>query len=514
MTPMSRWCSRQILRASGIVCAVALAVTTGAQPAQAAPEEAATADQAPVWTTCDDWVDTSRLPTAQCTTISVPVDWRDAANPQAPQAQLAVMRVPATGDRLGSIISNPGGPGVSAIDVMSRFAPKVGKTEIGRRFDLVAFDPRGVGFSTPEVRCESDAERDEDRTDPKVDFSPAGVARIEDDERARAQGCLDRVGAPFLAGLSTENTARDMDAVRAALGDEQLNFFGYSYGTRLGTAYAEQFPDRVRAMMLDGVVDQFTDPLAEAVESAAGFQQAFDAYAADCGTKADCPLGNDPAQYIDRFHQLVNPLVDNPARTADPRGLSYSDAITGFDEALYSSEDWAQLTDGLSALARGEDADDLLELADAYLERDEDGQYTNLGDAFDAIRCADDTYPTDPAVWAEVDRQVRLAAPFESFGEFTGFAPRPICVFWPVQPDALRHPVTSPGPGKIVVVSTTGDPATPYQVGVDVAAQLGAPLITFNGAQHTVAFSGERCIDTPLEAFFIDRIQPPADLHC
>lgn len=248
-------------------------VGTGGDDGRAAgagvPEEAATADRSPAWTTCDDWVDTATLPTAECTTISVPVNWSDGANPLAPQAQLAVMRVPASGDRLGSIISNPGGPGVSAIDVMSRFAPKVGKTEIGRRFDLVAFDPRGVGFSTPEVRCETDAERDEDRTDPQVDFSPAGVAHIEADERARAQGCLDRVGAPFLAGMSTENTARDMDAVRAALGDEQLNFFGYSYGTRLGTAYAEQFPDRVRAMMLDGVVDQFTDPLAEAVESAA-----------------------------------------------------------------------------------------------------------------------------------------------------------------------------------------------------------------------------------------------------
>ncbi|MCV7137137.1 alpha/beta hydrolase [Mycobacterium hodleri] len=506
---MSRWGSLQKFVVSGAVCAVALALTT-APPAGADP------DPAPglTWAACGDGVDTSEVPTARCATVSVPVDWSDGANPQAAQAQLAVMRIPATGQKLGTIISNPGGPGVSAIDIMTRFGPKLAKTEIGRRFDLVAFDPRGVGLSTPEMRCETDAEVDEDRTDPQVDYSPAGVAHIEDVERERAQRCADRVGEPFLAGLSTENTARDMDAVRAALGEEQLNFFGYSYGTRLGTAYAEQFPDRVRAMMLDGVVDQFTDPLVGYVDQAAGFQQAFDAYAVDCASQPSCPLGTDPARAVDRFHQLVDPLVDKPARTADPRGLSHPDAITGVEEALYSSEDWPQLTDGLTALARGSDADDLLELADAYLERDEDGHYADGEDVFNGVHCADDVYPSDPAVWAENDRRVREVAPYSSFGEFTGYAPRPLCVFWPVRPASEPHPVTSPGPGKIVVVSTTGDPATPYQTGVDVAGQLGAPLITFVGNQHTVAFSGNRCIDAPLEAFFVDRVQPPADLHC
>lgn len=506
---MSRWGNLQKYIVSGVVCAVALALTTATPLAGAVP------DQAPglAWNTCGDSVDTSRVPTARCTTVSVPVDWNDVSNPQAAQANLAVMRIPATGQKIGTIISNPGGPGISAIEVMTRFAPKLAKTEIGRRFDLVAFDPRGVGLSTPEVRCASDADLDADRTDPQVDYSPAGVARIEEADRERAQKCVDRMGVPFLAGMSTENTARDMDAVRAALGEEQLNFFGYSYGTRLGTAYAEQFPDRVRAMMLDGVVDQFADPVAVLVEQAAGFQQAFDAYAADCATQPSCPLGTDATQFNDRFHQLVDPLVEKPARTADPRGLSYEDAMNGVNEALYGSEDWPRLTDGLTALARGTDADDLLEFADEYAERDEDGHYTNSADAFIAVHCADEVYPTDPAVWAENDRQVREVAPYESYGEFTGYAPRPLCVTWPVRPSE-PHPVRSPGPGKVVVVSTTGDPATPYQNGVDVAAQLGAPLITFVGNQHTVAFSGNRCIDQALEAFFVDLVQPPADLHC
>jgi pimeloyl-ACP methyl ester carboxylesterase len=453
---------------------VTVALVIATPSAVAIPDEGGAFGQAPAWTDCDDWVDTSHLPTARCTTVSVPVGWNDAANPQAPHAQLAVMRVPATGRRLGVVIANPGGPGISAVDTLSRFAPKLADTEIGRRFDMVAFDPRGVGLSTPQVRCETDAELDEDRIDPRVDYRQAGVAHIEDLERRRAQLCLDRVGASFLAGMSTENTARDMDAVRAALGEEQINFFGYSYGTRLGTVYAEQFPDRVRAMMLDGVVDQF----------------------------------------VDRFHRLVDPLAGQPAQTTDPRGLSYQDAITGVDEALYSSDDWHVLTDGLIALANGTGADDLLELADEYLERDEDGHYTNLQDSFDAVHCADQVLPADPAVWAENNRQTREAGPYQSYGKFTGFAPRPTCVFWSVHPATAPHPPTSPGPGKVVVVSSTGDPATPYQVGVEVAAQLGAPLITFEGDQHTVAFGGQRCVDRPLEAFFVDRIQPSKDLRC
>jgi len=398
--------------------------------------------------------------------------------------------------------------------VMSRFGPKLAKTEMGERFDLVAVEPRGIGYSTPQLRCETDAEKDEDRRESQVDFSPEGVARIEDGEREFAQKCLDAVGVEFLAGMSTENSARDMDAVRAALGEEQINFLGYSYGSRLGTAYAQLFPDRVRAMMLDGVVDQNATAQHREIVQAAAFQDAFDAYAAECAAAPDCPLGTDPARFTERFHNLVDPLVAAPARTADPRGLSYSDAHTGTEAALYDSDDWAALTEGLGALRDGRDADALLELADSYLERDEDGHYPNTDDVLIAVHCADQYYSPDPAVWADVNRQVRELSPFATYGSFTGFAPRPNCVFWPAQAAPGTRPPTSPGPGKVVVVSSTGDPATPYQVGVDVAAALGAPLITYVGEQHTVGFSGVECIDEPLTAFFVDRVQPPADLRC
>ncbi|MCZ8378399.1 alpha/beta hydrolase [Mycobacterium sp. CPCC 205372] len=489
----------------------------GAAPASASPEGQATQayGQPPVWGGCADMLgDVSRIPTAQCGRVAVPVDWNDAANPQAAQAQLAVIRVPARGERIGVLMVNPGGPGGSAVDTVAGMGAALADTEIGRRFDLVGFDPRGVGHSTPELRCRTDAEFDAYRREPMADYSPAGVAHIEGLYRRLAQQCLDRMGAQFLAGVGTASAVRDMDAVRGALGEQQLNYLGFSYGTEIGAGYAEQFPERVRAMVLDGAVDPSLDPTTRNLRQLAGFQRAFDAYAADCAKSAGCPLGTDPAQFVNRYHQLVDPLAQRPAPTSDPRGLSYQDAITGTGSALYSKRFWPYLTSGLLGLARGTDPGDLLVLADEYQKRDRAGHYANQQDAFTAIRCVNAAYPTDPAVWADVDRQARQAAPFLAYGSFTGFAPRDICAMWPVPPTSTPHPAVSPGPGKVVVVSTTRDPATPYEAGVELARQLQASLITFDGTQHTVVFNGDACVDTATLRFLVDQQAPPAGLTC
>jgi pimeloyl-ACP methyl ester carboxylesterase len=468
--------------------------------------------QAPVWGSCERFVgDTRGIPTAQCGTVSVPVDY---ANPQGAQAQLAVIRVPATGDRIGVLMVNPGGPGASAVDSVAGMGAALADSDIRRRFDLVGFDPRGVGHSTPELRCRTDAEFDAYRREPMVDYSPAGVANIEQIYRQFAQRCIDRMGPDFLAHTGTASSARDMDVVRSALGENQLNYLGFSYGTQLGAAYTEEFGDRVRTMVLDGAVDPSVDPINKNIRQMAGFQAAFDDYAADCAMSADCPLGTDPAQFVTHYHGLVDPLVTRPAATSDPRGLSYQDAITGTVNALYSRQYWKFLTSGLLGLQRGTDAGDLLLLADDYQHRNENGHYQNLQDAFTAIRCVDSTYPTDPAAWADADRQIRDSAPFLSYGAFTGSAPRDVCAMWPVPPTSAPHQVSSPGPGKVVVVSTTHDPATPYQAGVDLARQLGAALITFDGTQHTVVFNGDACVDTAVVAFLIDLTSPPDGLRC
>lgn len=497
-----------------VLAALALVVAGAvAPPASATPEGDATQryGQPPVWGTCQQWGDASRIPTAQCGTVPVPVNYDQ---PDGAQAQLAVIRVPATGDRIGALMVNPGGPGASAVDTVRGMGAALAETEIGRRFDLVGFDPRGVGHSTPQLRCRTDAEFDAYRREPMVDYSPAGVAQIEGIHQRFAQQCVDRMGVEFLANVGTAAAARDMDVVRAALGENQLNYLGFSYGTELGAAYAERYPDRVRAMVLDGAVDPSLGPIDESVAQQAGFQRAFDAYAADCAKSAGCPLGTDPAQFVARYHQLVDPLVARPAATSDPRGLSYQDAITGTGNALYTPRLWAYLTSGLLGLQRGTDPGDLLTLADEYQRRDASGHYANRQDAFTAIRCVDAPYPTDPAAWVQADRRFRGAAPFLSYGPFTGYAPRDVCGLWPVPATSAPRPATSPGPGKVVVVSTTGDPATPYEAGVALARQMGASLITFEGKQHTVVFNGDACVDTAVVRFLVDGVVPPNGLRC
>ena len=220
------------LLAAGVVC----------PPASATPEGVATQTygQAPVWGGCQQWVaDTSAIPTAQCGTVTVPVDY---AKPEGAQAQLAVIRIPASGDRIGVLMVNPGGPGASAVDTVAGMGAALADTEIGRRFDLVGFDPRGVGHSTPELRCRTDAEFDAFRREPNADYSQAGVAHIEDLYRDFAQKCVDRIGAEFLANVGTASTAHDMDVVRAALGENQVSYLGYSYGTEIGAAYGAAYP--------------------------------------------------------------------------------------------------------------------------------------------------------------------------------------------------------------------------------------------------------------------------------
>lgn len=464
------------------------------------------------WSSCSQFLtDTRALPTAQCTTVAVPVDYN---NPGGAQAKLAVIRVPASGQRIGSMLVNPGGPGGSAVDMVAGMAPGLEASPIRRNFDLVGFDPRGVGHSTPALRCRTDAEFDAYRREPMVDYSPAGVAHIEQLDRQLARQCVNRMGTAFLANAGTASAARDMDVVRRALGENQINYLGYSYGTELGTAYLEKFGDHVRSMVLDGAIDPSMGPVKENVVQMAGFQTVFNDYAANCARFAGCPLGTDPAQFVNRYHALVDPLVARPGPTSDPRGLSYADATTGTIDALYTPARWKYLTSGLLGLQRGSDAGDLLMLADDYDGRDRNGHYSNDQDAFNAIRCVDAPTPSDSATWVSADQQIRRAAPFLSYGQFTGTAPRDLCAMWPVPATSTPHAASAVAPGKAIVVSTTHDPATPYQAGVNLAHQLGAPLITYDGTQHTAVFNGDRCVDTAVVRYVVAGVLPAAGYRC
>jgi pimeloyl-ACP methyl ester carboxylesterase len=450
-------------------------------------------------------------PGAQCGELTVPVDYSDT-DPDGAVAQLALIRFPATGQKIGSLVVNPGGPGASGVDAAASIVGSL-PPQVRQRFDLVGFDPRGVGSSTPELRCNSNADDDAMRADPQVDYSPAGVEHIENLEKQFVQRCVDKMGKPFLANVGTVNVARDLDRLREALGDAKLTYLGYSYGTEIGSAYAEAYPDKVRAMILDGAVDPNADPIQSNIDQSASFQKAFNDYAADCAKSSSCPLGTDPAKAVDVYLHLVDPLVTKPAQTTDPRGLGYSDAVTGTIMALYSPDLWSNLTQGLTQLANGH-GDDLLAMADDYLGRDDQGNYDNSNDAETAINCVDAPHITDRARVIDEDRRMREVSPFTSYGQFTGHAPLDTCAFWPVPSTSGPHLASAPGLPPVLVVSTTHDPATPYQAGVALAKQLGGEVLTFNGTQHTVVFQGNKCVDNYAATYLIDLKLPPPDSKC
>lgn len=464
------------------------------------------------WTGCEtESSDDSRVPAgAECGMLSVPVDY---AKPDGDVARIAMIRFPATGEKLGSLIVNPGGPGESGVEGAAAMATTLPQA-LRERFDLVGFDPRGVANSTPAVWCNSDADNDRLRADPQVDYSPEGVEHIENETKAFVQRCVDKMGKEFLANVGTASVVKDLEAIRGALGDEKLTYLGYSYGTRIGSLYAEAYPDKVRAMVLDGAVDPNADPTEANIRQAAAFQQAFNDYAADCAaTDPECPLGTDPAKAVDVYRNLVDPLVENPAKTQDERGLSYSDAIIGTILPLYSPNLWRHLTEALSEIKNGT-GDTMLTLADLYMGRDEQGHYNNSTDVRVAVNCVDKPAVTDREKVIEEDRRARLAAPFMSYGEFTGHAPLGTCAFWPVPITTEPHEIKATGLPPILVVSTTNDPATPYKAGVDLAKQLGGTLLTFEGTQHTVVFQGDQCVDDIATTYLIDVEVPPAGTRC
>lgn len=503
---------RQTLPWTVVVAATAMLTASCTQVVDGRAVVAAPIPGSPVqWGQCEaSPSDTVRIPAgAECGILAVPVDY---AKPDGDVAQVALIRFKATGAKIASLVINPGGPGESGIQAAASLVGSMPE-QVRERFDLVGFDPRGVGSSRPAVWCNSDADNDRLRADPTVEYTPEGVEHIENETKLFVQRCEDKMGKDFLANVGTVNVAKDLDALRAALGDPKLTYLGYSYGTRIGSAYAEAFPDNVRAMILDGAVDPNADPIEADIRQAAAFQQAFNDYAADCAASPGCPLGTDPTKAVDAYRSMVEPLVSRPAETDDPRNLSYTDAVVGTILPLYSPNLWKNLTQGLSELAGGR-GDTMLALADFYMGRDEEGRYTNSTDARVAVNCVDQPPVTDRAKIIEEDRRAREVAPFMNYGQFTGNAPLPTCAFWPVPPTSEPHELAVQGLPPVLVVSTTNDPATPFQAGVDLARQLGGTLVTFDGTQHTVVFQGNTCVDDIAARYLIDVAVPPNDTRC
>ncbi|MGH3624068.1 MAG: alpha/beta hydrolase, partial [Sciscionella sp.] len=299
----------------------------------------------------------------------------------------------------------------------------------------------------------------------------------------------------------------------SALGDKKLSYVGYSYGTRLGSTYAEEFPKNVRALVLDGALDPQQDSVSAVVDQGRGFQKAFDAFSQWCATRSDCPLGNDPTKATLNYRKLVEPLIDTPLGLPDGRKLSYDDATTATIQALYSDQFWQPLGTALTQLEDQHNGQTLMSLADIYYERGSDGNYSTTQDASEAVRCVDDPRVTDKKVLVTAEKRYQKAAPFLASGVPSSGA-LDSCAFWPVPNTSKPHLPKVSGLPPTLVISTTNDPATPYAAGVNLAKALDGRLLTFAGTQHTVFLQGKKCVDDAGARYLIDLKLPDDGKRC
>ncbi|GGS55946.1 alpha/beta hydrolase [Streptomyces griseoviridis] len=453
------------------------------------------------------------VPGFQCATMKAPLDY---AEPSRGEVRLAVARKKATGPgkRLGSLLVNPGGPGGSAVGYLQQYAGIGYPEEVRARYDMVAVDPRGVARSEP-VECLDGPKMDAyTRTDTTPDDEQE-TEKLVDAYKDFAEGC--GADAPeLLRHVSTVESARDMDLLRAVLGDERLTYVGASYGTFLGATYAGLFPDRVGRLVLDGAMDPSLSARQLNREQTAGFETAFRSFAKDCVRRSGCPLGGPgttPRRAGDALKAFFGKLDTRPIRTGDGRVLTESLATTGVIAAMYDEGAWPQLREALTAAMRKGDGAGLLALSDSYYERDPDGAYSNLMSANAAVNCLD-----LPAAFSTPD-EVRAAVPdFEKaspvFGEGLAWASLN-CAYWPVQPSGEPHRIAAAGASPIVVVGTTRDPATPYRWAESLAAQLSSGrLLTYDGDGHTAYGRGSSCIDSAINTYLLRGTAPADGKRC
>ena len=432
----------------------------------------------------------------ECAEVRVPLDY---AKPDSTAITLAVSRKPATGSRkLGSLFINPGGPGVSGVSYVGYF-----QREGLEGYDIVGWDPRGVAGSTP-VKCVDGTPLDQFiAMDGSPDTTAEKTALIQA-SRQFAASCLERSGR-LLQHVSTVETAHDLDLLRRMLGEDKLSYFGSSYGTQIGATYAHLFPSSVGRMVLDGAVDITGS---SETSQAEGFDKALGRFGAWCAGRG-CSLGASAAEVENTVTDLWRRLDATPFRVGS-RQLTQQLAVTGVIFVLYENEEaWTYLLKALEAAVQGNDGRALLALADEYNQRRSNGEYGQSNYAFPAIRCLD----TDDEGIREADQEIAAAvkqAP--TLGPFLG--PNYVCPMWPVPPAPDPGKLRGKGAAPIVVIGTTGDPATPYDSAVDMARQLeSAALITFKGEGH-LAYGQSQCVQGLVRAYLVDGVVPRDGSMC
>ena len=462
------------------------------------PDLATYYDQQLAWKACGNG--------NQCADLTVPLDYAD---PDGKTIRIAVDKVPASGQAIGSLVVNPGGPGGSGIDYAEAGA-RAFTEPVASRYDLIGFDPRGVEHSTP-LTCFDTARMDAYLAqDPDPDTA---AERTEFAESIRELGeACEKSSGDLVAHMSTEEVVRDMDVLRQALGEARLTYFGASYGTDIGAKYADRFPTHVGRMVLDGAVDPSQSNEQAALSQAKGFETALRAYVENCQSHDGCPLGGSVEEGAKKIHDLIAATEQQPLPTGGSRELTSGLALTGVVEALYSQQLWPALTQGLTQALSQRNGSVLLQLSDLYSQRGPDGYTGNLLPVLQAVTCLDDdeSIPVGqvPSHFADFER----ASP--TFGETFAYN-LTSCHTWPVHSGNRAAPVRAEGAAPIVVVGTTRDPATPYAQAVSLAEQLDSGvLVSRDGDGHTGFNQGNSCVDTAVQRYLLAGTVPKDGLRC
>ena len=449
----------------------------------------------------------------ECTTVRVPLDY---ANPGAKAITLSVIRHNASDrkHRIGSLLVNPGGPGGSGIDY-AMSAEFIVTPAVLRKFDIVGFDPRGVGKSTP-LWCLTGPETDKFVAADGSPSTPVQEVEYIDQSKLLARRCSERAGT-LLPFVGTIDAAKDLDILRSVLGDKQLNMLGKSYGTLLGATYAHLFPQNVGRLVLDGAVDPTVSFEEMNIQQAKAFERALkeylDKYISDCKATGECPFGTTHDEALSSIDELIATSDSEPLPSKSKRPVTQSEVILGILSSLYDSDrGWTSLTSALTTAVQG-DGTLLLELADFYVDRGPDGKYEiNSNEIGYAVNCID----KDQRLTMDQARKEAkiLSKTSPTFGQYLAWSSLP-CNYWPVPSKPIPVPLSAAGSAPILVVGTTRDPATPVQWAKGLASQLQTGhLLVFNGDGHTAYTRGSACIDAAVDGYLLTGKLPRAGQVC
>ncbi len=447
----------------------------------------------------------------ECATMSVPIDWEDE---QSDSVEIALAKQPAFDDAKGTIFVNPGGPGGSGVE----FVEYAVTDDLADNFDVVGWDPRGVGASTP-VECFDDAGKDASLYDTFDEpYQTEGwIDELTDELKDYAAACDENTGA-LLGKLDTVSTAHDLELMRYLItGDEPLDYLGYSYGTFIGAVYAELFPDNVGHFVLDGAIDPQVEAFDELVVQAVGFEDNLRAYMADCLANSGCPFTGTLDDAMAQAGVLMGSVDGAGLVSSDGRELDSATVGTGVAMSLYSSDYWSYLTDLFNGIKTG-DADPVFFLADVYNSRDDDGSYADNGvEVYQATTCVDNDWTEDSASTLERLQQISEAAP--TIGPYITLDDYAVldvlCTNWPYPAADFPSEYDAKGAAPIMVIGTTNDPATPYVWAQALAKQLDSGvLVTVEGDGHT-AYNGDNdCVNSVVDQYFLDDVVPDKDPKC